>query len=309
MKLVSIRFVEPERLAVAWEKCFGEKYRASACDIVRLGQLDENFVDEASRIAIGENGEILGFIELKRAPGKFYRVPNSEALHIHSFCFETREVGEFLLGFALDFAQGADLVFGQDHGHFWPGLPEGWSQGEEVLSAAGFTCADSWENDLDADLSSREYKILNGKHEKVRFSQVADGVELDRFLREEFDGRWRYDALCSFHRNPSSIAVLEVKGRIEGFAILQSFAFGEDPFAGAVWHRQLGKNWGALGPIGVSAGVRGVGLGGILLEGGLGLLKSTGVQQCTIDWTTLVDFYGKYGFSVSRRYRHWSRKK
>jgi predicted N-acetyltransferase YhbS len=66
-------------------------------------------------------------------------------------------------------------------------------------------------------------------------------------------------------------------------------------------HR-LPKPWGQLGPIGVSKDVRGKGYGGALLDAGLGYLRDQGVRGCVIDWTDLVDFYGKFGFKPYREY-------
>jgi predicted GNAT family N-acyltransferase len=71
---------------------------------------------------------------------------------------------------------------------------------------------------------------------------------------------------------------------------------------GAVWHLSLGEHWGALGPIGVSEAQRGAGHGGRLLQGALAELKHRGGRRCRIDWTTLTEFYGKYGFKVSQTY-------
>jgi len=66
-------------------------------------------------------------------------------------------------------------------------------------------------------------------------------------------------------------------------------------------HR-LPKPWGQLGPIGVSKDARGKGYGGALLDAGLRYLRDQGVRGCVIDWTDLVDFYGKFGFKPYREY-------
>jgi predicted N-acetyltransferase YhbS len=65
---------------------------------------------------------------------------------------------------------------------------------------------------------------------------------------------------------------------------------------------QLPKPWGQLGSIGISADRRGVGFGAALLDAGLRRLHNNGVNGCVIDWTTLTDFYGKFGFAPYRSY-------
>ena len=89
---------------------------------------------------------------------------------------------------------------------------------------------------------------------------------------------------------------------IHGFASIQDSS-NKYPISGAVWRNALGENWGTLGPIGVSQKVRGHGWGGAILSAGLLELKSRGVKQCLIDWTTLEEFYGKHGFVKTRTYK------
>jgi predicted GNAT family N-acyltransferase len=92
-----------------------------------------------------------------------------------------------------------------------------------------------------------------------------------------------------------------VDNRLEGMALIQDSA--QKLFiCGAVWHLSLGAHWAALGPIGVSESQRGGGHGGRLLQGALAELKHRGGRRCRIDWTTLTEFYGKYGFTTSQTY-------
>jgi predicted N-acetyltransferase YhbS len=62
------------------------------------------------------------------------------------------------------------------------------------------------------------------------------------------------------------------------------------------------RPWGQLGPIGVSKDVRGKGYGGCLLDASLLHLHMRGIRGCVIDWTDLVNFYGKFGFKPYREY-------
>ena len=42
--------------------------------------------------------------------------------------------------------------------------------------------------------------------------------------------------------------------------------------------------------------------GAALLDAGLRRLHDNGVNGCVIDWTTLIGFYGKFGFEQYREY-------
>jgi predicted N-acetyltransferase YhbS len=70
---------------------------------------------------------------------------------------------------------------------------------------------------------------------------------------------------------------------------------------------RLPRPWGQMGAIGVSADCRGSGYGAALLDGGLRTLRERGVDGCVIDWTTIVDFYGKFGFKLYREYLTWGK--
>jgi predicted N-acetyltransferase YhbS len=75
---------------------------------------------------------------------------------------------------------------------------------------------------------------------------------------------------------------------------------------GVYWRALMGRRPGGLGPIGVDASRRGAGLGLGLLSYCVRELRSRGVSTMVIDWTDLLDFYGKLGFKVWKRYEPMS---
>jgi GNAT superfamily N-acetyltransferase len=90
--------------------------------------------------------------------------------------------------------------------------------------------------------------------------------------------------------------VLDTGERIDGFCHV---------FRPAAWPAGPSTYWssaGGLGPIGVSAHLRGQGLGQQLMDASLVELRRSGVQWCTIDWTRLVDFYARFGFRPKQAY-------
>ena len=64
----------------------------------------------------------------------------------------------------------------------------------------------------------------------------------------------------------------------------------------------LPRPWGQLGPIGVSQGCRGAGYGAACWTRACAACAMPGVDGCVIDWTSLLDFYGKFGFQPYRQY-------
>ncbi len=137
----------------------------------------------------------------------------------------------------------------------------------------------------------------------IRPAQPGEEKLLLEFFYREFPNRWRYE-FEEFLRQPGRISdyMLWLTERgIDGFARL-TFEDSERPIDRYYMHR-LPRPWGQLGPIGVSADTRGKGFGGALLDAGLVHLCDQGVRGCVIDWTGLVDFYGKFGFMPYREYQ------
>ena len=86
-----------------------------------------------------------------------------------------------------------------------------------------------------------------------------------------------------------------------GLAVLHQR--GNRPLFGPrFWEGLLEPSSGGLGPIGIVERLRGRGIGRALLAAGLDTLHARGVRDCVIDWTTLLDFYGAFGFRPWKAY-------
>ena len=197
------------------------------------------------------------------------------------------------------------LVFGGDGDHLFPGCPDECTDLQAVLESAGFTKPDSFEVDVERDLV--DYEPTGAIPPGIRICTPDDHSLLNEFLARAFPGRWHHDVMLQFEEEPTRVAGAFVGGRCEGFALLEHWT-SHNRIGGAMWYLDLGKNWGSLGPIGVSTNVRGQGYGNGLLTFGLTHLQSIGVRRTIIDWTTLIDFYGKHGFEVARKYWAYSRE-
>ncbi len=300
----------------SWEKTYPPKYYVEPHIVQVKGVLNKTFRPDLSYMLNTMSG-VQAFIVAKSDPyGTLFGDSNLNRIHINSFAYSQEEQGRELLNHFLEqVPENQPIVFGQDQGHFFPGVPEECPHIIALLEEFGFEKTGHLANDLEHDLrlfnpDPTWLEPLNASDLQVRNCTMLDVPALDEFFRREFPGRWHYDTViekCNTWREPHEIIALWQGDTIEGFAYTQSYKTTKIPTAGFLWKKDLGEYAGALGPIGVSKRVRGRKLGGALLVAGLNHLKSLGVQQCIIDWTSLIEFYGKYGFRVNRRYQPMTR--
>ena len=72
--------------------------------------------------------------------------------------------------------------------------------------------------------------------------------------------------------------------------------------ANVTWQTLLGDSLGGISAVGVAERERGRGIGIGMVAVGSAVLRERGVGNCHIDWTNIVDFYGKLGYRVWREY-------
>lgn len=296
-----------------WRQTVPAKYHIELSTLFAKTVDHPNFLEQLS-FAGWSNDELLGFIVSKADPiGTLYLQPSLNRIHINSISFKSLSVAHILLD-QLESGSNNQIVFGQDNGHFFPGVPEEWTELHDVFVARGYSAGVDWANDLESDLRefdppAHSLDALNSPGIELRRCSLSDVSALQEFFAREFPGRWQYDTVehkIQVQNEPRDVVALCVNGIIEGFAYTQTWQTTKLPIAGCVWTCDLGPHWGGLGPIGVSMRVRGQKLGGAVLAGALQLLKESGVHRCIIDWTSLVEFYEKFGFSVTRRYKSYS---
>jgi len=302
--LASAPFTE---LAELWNQFYPARYRVSP-ELLKQKSVDCPVFDWGASSIYVRDERVIGFAFVKRPSASLYRVSDIDQYHLSAVAYSEPGVCGDLLSAVRQLLtdRGATrLVFGQDNNHFFPGCPQDFPKLKEFLEIEGFT-EHGLQVDMERDLSDFTYSGPSHEGDRVEVLSKPEIAELEGFLQREFPGRWHYDTLTKVRQEgPECVAVLRCGQRIEGFALIQDSS-NRYPIGGAVWHTDLGPSWGSLGPIGVSMAVRGSGRGGYLLGSALQILRDRGCQRTIIDWTTLTDFYGKFGFEVSRSYASMS---
>lgn len=208
------------------------------------------------------------------------------------------------------------MRFGSDHYHLLPGRPVEQGAGYIALKAflgkQGFV-GEPEEYDLVANLFSdagpAEAPDGAGRRFEYRLFRPEERAAVIAFMQKNFPGRWTHEAVeaIAAGMRPADLmlAIDTADGTVVGFSrIYDSSSPVLGP--GVYWRSLMGSNPGGLGPIGIDASKRGAGLGYGLLVHCIHELRARGIDTMVIDWTDLINFYGKTGFKVWKRYEPMS---
>jgi GNAT superfamily N-acetyltransferase len=185
---------------------------------------------------------------------------------------------------------------------FTHGLPS--TLQEDFFTKRGYQRRESEQLEWDIARTLDDYQPTFPQPAGAVIAPMQSGQEplLLEFMTREYPGRWQYEVevFIADGGRPSDYLLLFVDGHVEGFCRL-TLEDSERPIERFYMHR-LPHPWGQFGPLGLSRAMRGRGLGGYLIDFATLHLKSLGVRGCLIDWTNLLDFYAKIGFTPYREY-------
>jgi GNAT superfamily N-acetyltransferase len=211
--------------------------------------------------------------------------------------------------FAQKFTGNTDpvstLVTGQDFAHFFPGIPDDFKEARAFFEKNGWlrdggACYDLRRNLKDFEISEdikKRISQLKNQGIEILACQEENLDALYELFSDNFSPRWLEETRlrAKIEQNPNQIIIALKDSKVIGFSHIftnQSKKIGSPIY----WRNELGANYGGLGPIGVSKDFRKIGLGIALLSVCVETVKKSGVDEMVIDWTGLLDFYGRLGF-------------
>lgn len=251
-----------------------------------------------------QNGEAVGFILACAIEGGSLGWISALAVHP---AVQRKGVGSRLLRWADGWLKEKGCTRARLGGSlrpFAPGLPYAMSASLPFFEKHGYAAQKSQPYEYDIARSLREYKSIYPKPAHALLAPMQPGEEslLLDFLGRGYPGRWEFEAkqFVKDGGRPSDFLLLRVDDVVHGFCRL-TLSDSERPIE-RFYPQRLPKPWGQFGPLGLSKAVRGQGLGGYLIDAAAVHLQSLGVDGCVIDWTSLVDLYGKFGFTVYNQY-------
>lgn len=301
-----------------WNAEMGADFPMTA-RLLRQNTADSPFFAPEDVFAITDESKLVGFVIAR--PGRqigpdVWFTPESGWINSIVVAGDRRRegIGTILLGHAESYLRehGARYIaLGSDPHHFFPGIPVQYEAAKAFAQARGYQLGglahDMWRDLTDYDVPQRVRETLAREEPAIRIRPGTrdDMPGLAKFLADEFPGRWHWECLHFLEQggDPGEFTLLLENGQVAGFS--QTFCYSSAVIGSNVmWHPLLGDYYGGLGPIGIAKRLRGRGLGLALLCESVADLKRRGVRRMCIDWTGIVDFYGKIGCTVWKSYQH-----
>lgn len=222
-----------------------------------------------------------------------------------------QEIGKALLAHAEAQFQAAgmkEVLLGSDMYHYFPGIPD-----EQVSAGRFFNKHGYVFNGQEFDVY-RKYEGVEGNSlpevNDVSFSllEADEKAALLDFLKRCFPGRSEYEAIHYFEKGGTGreFAIIKKAGKLIGFCRTND---ASSPFItqNVYWAPLFTEALGGIGPLCVDAAERGHGYGLAIVQAGIAFLRQRGIKHIVIDWTGLVDFYGKLGYEIWKTYNLYSK--
>lgn len=191
---------------------------------------------------------------------------------------------------------------------FWPGIPADLPGAYDFFAACGWPLEPERRScDLVRDLSDFELPLaMSAKLAEERVTiRPARREEVDDVLAFEhrhFPG-WAagFDYMAALGDYVNLLVAFDAEKGIVGTLMLHTPA-SRWLAANITWKTMLGDSLGGISAVGVAESERGRGIGIGMVAVGCEVLRARGVENSHIDWTGIVDFYGKLGYTVWREY-------
>ncbi|MBS4192448.1 GNAT family N-acetyltransferase [Bacillus sp. FJAT-49705] len=316
MQLIEWNEERLEELVDFWNKELREQYPMRKELFKQNSFKDLNICFSGSAIAINDDNEIIGFIVAKKWNEDNLNIQmNKENGWIQALLVDSnwrnKGIGTVLLEKAESALakEGVKKVFiGRDPWHYFPGVPAEFKNINPWFEKKGYI-NDGYDHDLIAYYEQKIDAQIPDLDE-VEFSMLKEEEkdELLSFLNRCFPGRWEYEAIHYFKKGGTGreFVVLKKNNRIIGFCRVND---SKSPFIAqnVYWSPLLNGELGGIGPLGVDSEERKKGYGIAIVEAGIAALRSHGVNQIVIDWTGLVEFYGKLGYKKWKSYTKFSK--
>ncbi|MBV9867756.1 MAG: GNAT family N-acetyltransferase [Abitibacteriaceae bacterium] len=297
-----------------WNAAFGPDLPMTARLLRQTVEGDPYYDPEGVWIAQAD-GQLVGWVLSKSMQsagpelGRFQGRGGIGGLCVHPD-YQRRGIATQLLDRAENYlrASGSPVTTLYFPHHLLPGIPAECEAALALFKKRGYSgfnlSVDMWHDLTDYALPAKVKEAMaNNPEVELRPAQDGEVDAVIKMVEREFPGGWTYSTRRHFRSGGkvSDIVIAIEQGEVIGFCHTADW-HSAWLLPSTYWFPLLGEYYGGLGPVGMAAAHRKRGLGLAITAMAVWNLKQRGVRQMAIDWTSLVDFYGKLGFSVWKRY-------
>lgn len=199
-----------------------------------------------------------------------------------------------------------NVGFGNDSNYFWPGIPADADSAWKFYSKLGWR-EDEPSFDLAQELG--DYRTPPWVYSRLTKAGVLLRMAEPAFCEKimAFEHLW-FPAWAEFFSRAMAeseygniLLALNTEENVVGAVLLRAQVQ-------AVWNADLRSPFGTINVLGVAEDQQGKGVGIALAAMAMEILKERRCSKCYIQWTGLVDWYGKLGAEVWAEYRMGSKK-
>lgn len=297
-----------------WNEEVGYAYPISE-SIFMQNVINCQYLSKEASFAAYDHNELVGFV-ISKVWNDDERIPNYYDLSWINLFYVKRKyrrkgIGSQLLLFAetkLKQMGKKEIHLGKDIHNFFPGIPVDFNYiTPNWFEKRGFEIGKCTHDLICKDFDKSKLQLNNANKFIFRFATIEDKDKLLQFFQKNFPGRWLYECLEYYRIGQFHDDYLIVLDKENVIAFCRCSDQRTKPFPyHLTWYTRFEK-LGALGPLGVDKDYRKLSLGGDIVKAGILSLLSRGQKEILIDWTSLLEFYGKYGFEVWKSYSYASK--
>ncbi|MCR2821233.1 GNAT family N-acetyltransferase [Lederbergia panacisoli] len=316
MKIIPLNNNRINDLIDLWNKEFSKEFPMRRELFIQNSFEDENVFLPGSWMAVDEDNHVIGFIISKRWQDPMPVPMPADVGWIQVLLVSKEErnkgIGSLLLEkaeMALKADGATEIQLGGDPLHYFPSVPAEYEKSSEWFEHRGYEYLGS-EYDLLANYdSTAESEMPNLDGIEIEILTLKDKDEMLKFMNRVFPGRWEYETIRYFQKGGTGreFVVLKKAGKIIGSCRI-SDEHSSVIYNNVYWSPLFSEPLGGIGSVGIDSTERGNGYGLTAVLAGISILRSRGINKIVIDWTTIVDFYGKMGYQIWKEYRKYRKQ-
>jgi GNAT superfamily N-acetyltransferase len=298
-----------EKVLTLWNSNIGEDYPLTRELLIQNTYEDENLFNDGSFL-VWDNDRLVAFIFTKLWNGKMkitdYKKTGWIQVVLVDESYRNKGIGTQLLKRVEEEMKKRGkrrILLGRDTFNYFPGVPARHKRVKEWFLEKGYINKGKVYDLFKKYDYSNDCKKIDYSPYNICILKKYERDKLISFLKRAFPGRWEYEAVKYFEKGGTGreFLVARESDKIIGFCRVNdsdSKVIGNN----VNWKNRYNGKLGGIGPIGVDKEYKRKGIGKSLIEYGVSMLNQRGIENILIDWTTLTDYYSKFGFEISESY-------